>query len=126
VFRLHKITRVKSEWYPTQPYRRAAETFRGNVEREFQIPGQRLSKRQFDEETKKMMSQLTNRIAGSMVTQSQSSSKAGGLGSAAEHLIAGGGGVGGGGGGVGGWGVNIKTAVNKAGLLYKPNPVDHP
>ena len=79
---------------------------RSNVEREFQTPAQRLSKRQFDEETKRMMGQLTSRIAGSMAA---SQPKNGFLASAAEHLAAGGGHKGG---GFGGGAAN--AAVNKA------------
>ena len=80
---------------------------RSNVEREFQTPAQRLSKRQFDEETKRMMGQLTSRIAGSMAA---SQPKNGFLASAAEHLATGGGHKGSGfGGGA------AKAAVDKAG-----------
>ena len=86
--------------------REAAETFRSNVEREFQNANSRLSKRQFDDETKKMMTQLTNRIAGSMsATQPRNAA----LAKAAGHLAAG---------GKGGSGssrdVTAKAAVDKA------------
>ena len=89
---------------------------RSNVEREFQTPAQRLSKRQFDEETKRMMGQLTSRIAGSM---SASQPKNGLLASAAEHLSIGGGRKGS---GIGGGGGGANAAVNKAGpIAYSHN-----
>lgn len=62
--------------------RNAAETFRANVEREFQTPAQRLSKRKFDDDTKRMMEELTSRIAGRMA-------RSGGAAAAGEHLAGG-------------------------------------